>query len=94
MELKYGADGWSQWFEHGGVGCPCVGYYAQLVYAEYPFKAEAIVTGGLSWYWDSGYNPILRYRIRKPKGLALLQESLYRLNTVGNYEQTLIGVDR
>lgn len=34
---------------------------------------------GGSWTWGNGYNPVLRYRIRKPRGLTILEGLLENL---------------
>lgn len=91
MELKFNTDGWSQWFEHEyAPKAPSfvkVGMYLQYVGGN-GGVGEGFITQVERWQW------VKRFRIRKPKGLALLEESMYKLNTVGNYEQKLIGVDK
>ncbi len=69
---------WGPWIEHDGKGCPCLG---QVVHAVFKNGAELIgVAGsrtGASWTWalQNGV-PLVRYRIRKPRGLTILEELL------------------
>lgn len=81
---------WGPWIEHDGEGCPCVGMYAQAL-AEMEISAisrntkmvkvsdrvmEGIATEGGSWGMKEGFNRYLMYRIRKPKGLQILEALL------------------
>ena len=84
---------WGPWIEHSGKGCPCVGVYVQAL-AEMEISAisgntkmvkvsdrvmEGIATEGGSWGRQEGFNRYLRYRIRKPKGLQILEAILQDL---------------
>lgn len=79
---------WSDWIEHDGKGCPCKGEYAQFYYKDLlqpqnprrPDKiCEGIAYGDLSeksgWLWENAPRVlvIIRYRIRKPRGLTILE---------------------
>lgn len=68
---------WSEWIEHDGKGCPVVGRLVHIVYKRPAGKlfwsgaralsdgsAIGIATGGPSWFWGSGWNPVIRYRTR------------------------------
>lgn len=74
------SDEWGPWIEHDGKGCPCVGMYVHVVFnMSNDFIGVAGVsplfnmTNGGSWNWRAGFDPIIRYRIRKPRGLIILQ---------------------
>lgn len=80
---------WGPWIEHDGKGCPCVGMYVQAEHVNI-ILSEGIagLSDGKCWTygnkqdmvtWTIGSNgkrgiPVIRYRIRKPKGLTLLEE--------------------
>ena len=77
---------WGPWIEHDGKGCPCVGQYVQterLKKIENWVGSSAtivdgkftwgIARGGKSWFWENGWTRIIRYRIRKPRGLTVLE---------------------
>lgn len=83
------------WIEHDGNGCPCVGEYVQAVHDSeilrhtgsglvYGNVIEGIATGGKSWFWCSGYTHVMRYRIRKPKGLTILTDILREVERDGD----------
>lgn len=73
-------DEWTEWFQHDGKGCPCVGQVVQAFYrcedgSEVdpfgPFIAEG---DPLSWAWAvvsvmPWDFPVIRFRIRKPRAL-------------------------
>lgn len=71
---------WGPWKDHFGNGCPLpVGTIAELMYEDCIEISD--IKGGLSWYiTDPLYidgvivMPILAYRVKKPKGLAMLEE--------------------
>lgn len=80
---------WGPWIEHDGKGCPCVGQWVRAVeelrtgeFREHEFVAGS--GGGFSWDWQwsnrvvPGFGTyatrILRYRIRKPRGLTILED--------------------
>jgi len=80
-------DEWTEWFHHDGKGCPCVGKYVHVEYRNKidpnrwigtindiisECEAQFIALGSGSWFWVTGYNPIIRYRIRKPRALLEL----------------------
>lgn len=86
-------DEWSEWVEHDGSGCPCIGEYVQLEYDVevdatmwrgpsdaiiHGKRVEVIVRRGPlnSWNWRIGWARVIRYRIRKPKGLTILTNIL------------------
>ncbi len=78
------------WVQHDGKGCPCVGQIVHLVYegpvvfwngvSEYTLVSDrevvCIAHGGNSWFWETDANRIIRYRIRRPKGMAILNAIL------------------
>lgn len=80
---------WGPWIEHDGNGCPCRG---QIVMVEFDtgevagpavagckFSAYPGIPDG-SWRWSNAdifrIYRILRYRIRKPRGLTILESIL------------------
>lgn len=75
---------WTEWFQHDGKGCPCVGKMVQVevhgsrtgrIWFE---EGRAGSNGGHSWNWTNKSICILiiRYRIRRPKGMAILHQIL------------------
>lgn len=73
------------WIEHDGKGCPCIGAVVQSV--ERSGLMETHIAGGIGngqgrqWDWCAwrmlgGHSSrnIIRYRIRKPRGLTILEE--------------------
>ncbi len=81
---------WGPWIEHDGKGCPCRGQIVQVFYrngeSSTPFRA---LTKGPSflighsatdrWVWLPKPTDVIRYRIRKPRGLTILEELLVNL---------------
>lgn len=69
---------WGPWIEHDGRGCPCLGQYVQVQNRDRKGTWEGIAgsEGGLSWDWSNAFlfDPVIRYRIRKPRGLTILQD--------------------
>ncbi len=83
-------DEWGPWIEHDGKGCPCVGRVVMVaairnLLGEVWEQGPAIAQGGQSWFWAvTGLPPndtqqIIRYRIRKPRGLTILEGVLENL---------------
>lgn len=85
---------WGPWIEHDGKGCPCVGAYVHLeafgmgcflCVAGEDCRANGVDPSGPSsaWLWREGNHPVfqevVRYRIRKPRGLAILESLLENL---------------
>lgn len=79
---------WGPWIEHDGRGCSCVGCYVEVASVDQR-TARGIATGGFSWYYGDAANedtwersldnsflfiPIIRYRIRKPKAMTMIEE--------------------
>jgi hypothetical protein len=79
---------WGPWIEHDGQGCPCVGMVVHVVCrsgeqkvviaGEQCAKAGVSVNGIESaWVYSPhsifSRHEIIRYRIRKPKGLTILE---------------------
>ena len=79
---KFNKDGWTGWITHDGSGCPCVGMYTQTEHdhGDKVTLYEGMAKGLDSWYWsddwDRWFTKIIRYRIRKPKGLTMLENLL------------------
>lgn len=77
---------WGPWIEHDGKGCPCVGQVVHLV-LEDRFGCQAEFTGTprsrtlRSWDWSyfPTFRRVIRYRIRKPRGLTILEGLLENL---------------
>ena len=79
---------WGPWIEHGGGPNPAPG---QMVAVEFRpgWQTAFRVPGGKnpdcdhseiwSWYHDGELDDIIRYRIRKPRGLTILEELLTNL---------------
>ena len=89
------SDEWGPWVEHDGKGCPCLGKVVRVTYGkrrggpiynriEEVSETDAIeIADGLgSWTWKPGWNPIIRYRIRKPRALIDMIERAAELDRV------------
>jgi len=72
---------WGPWIDHDGDGCPCIGSYVNVIYLD-ENEEYGIAFGGGSWTYDDvdsyvtwcdGCEPIIHYRIRKPRAMKLLQ---------------------
>jgi hypothetical protein len=77
---------WSEWFLHDGRGCPCVGGFVHTISERetgrfFERRLIAAQNGGKSWDWSNypKYTRVIRYRIRKPKGLTILEGLLENL---------------
>ncbi|WP_133065807.1 hypothetical protein [Mameliella alba] len=73
---------WGPWIEHDGKGCPCAGAYVQAKFSN-GIALEGVVSGvgnqdhgQWDWQWAEKrcMARIIRYRIRKPRGLTILEE--------------------
>lgn len=78
------SDEWGPWIEHDGRGCPCVGMWVHRIYdrvavdvSDGVLKNEKIGrvknAASKSWFWTRRYARVIRYRIRKPRGLTILE---------------------
>jgi hypothetical protein len=84
---------WGPWIEHDGKGCPCVGKYAHWVFDGHSAREGSprchlinggkecvgFPAGGPSWFWNSPYLHVIRYRIRRPKALRELIDMVENL---------------
>ena len=86
---------WGPWIEHDGKGCPCVGEYAHLIFDRKIIRMCApgmikvsdnavmgIVDGDGPEWGEFSFLPtckVLRYRIRRPRGLTILQDLIENL---------------
>lgn len=71
---------WGPWVRHDGNGYPCPGAWVHLKFKSgvtdegragvFEFGDPEVV--GSSWHWGTGWDEIARYRIRKPRGLTIL----------------------
>lgn len=72
---------WGPWIEHDGRGCPCHG---KRVQAEFDVGTPRVIEGVVhcvknngQWDWELadryGLSRIIRYRIRKPRGMTILE---------------------
>jgi len=79
-------DEWGPWIDHDGASCPCVGMTVRVVAAngrdEIGFVTIRAAQAYTSmWIWSSipphwwGHR-VIRYRIRKPRGMAILEQAL------------------
>lgn len=86
------SDEWGPWVEHDGTGCPCIGFYVHVSRLAAPDKeviagAECIRNGVdpnsilSAWVWEELTRPndVMRYRVRKPRGLTILEGLLENL---------------
>ena len=78
-------DEWGPWIEHDGTECPCVGEWVQAAmsgpqHARWShgtfFRGiwEGRARGVNCWVYGSNHMQVVRFRIRKPRGLAILEE--------------------
>jgi hypothetical protein len=71
-------DEWSDWIRHDGKGCPCRGHWVDTHWSDNEFlEGVAGSNSGDGWDWQK--EPLLhviRYRIRKPRGMAILEALL------------------
>lgn len=75
---------WGPWIEHDGKGCPCVGMYVQVDghcgWWGNIKREEGIVRASAIPCWEiihPEHGPeVIRYRIRKPRGMQTLTEIL------------------
>lgn len=77
-----GGEEWGPWIEHDGKGCPVpIGTVCHVVWLG-GVETVKPIEGSKAWLWSSldksGWSdfhvPIIRYRIRKPRGLTILEE--------------------
>lgn len=77
---------WSDWIEHDGTCVPVMdGEFYHAIYEdgdeEFAVQGgDGLIASGAaykcdngSWLWLEPYEPIIRYRIRKPRGLTILE---------------------
>lgn len=94
MKLQFNRDGWTDWIQHDHKGCPVVGYYVRLETeclvesfpAHYRKVGPKVLEGvprklsGKSWCGgNKDYTKVVRYKVRKPKGLQSLQDILEKI---------------
>lgn len=82
------SDEWGPWQLHDGKGCPCRGAFGQFVFADIlaryrvehvlEARAHGDVSERSAWLWENAADVlvIIRYRIRKPRGLTILENLL------------------
>ena len=94
---------WSQWHVHDGKGCPVVGQYVQCetdrdidettpdVRVLKPRLAEYIPkrVDAPSWVGKSNFAQVVRYRVRKPRGLKILEKVLQDLPAPTKTKETV-----
>ena len=73
---------WGPWIEHDGCGCPVPnGTVVHVVYESGQEIIASVSANGRPdclnpWVWVLGYQNIIRYRIRKPRGMIILESIL------------------
>ena len=84
----------SDWIEHDGKGCPCFGQWVAVWHEGMSgivleIEGRAGQDGGESWDWrkfgaisknGKRITKIIRYRIRKPRGLTILENLVASLD--------------
>ena len=70
---------WGPWAEHDGMGCPCVGMYVEVDHETGSGLIIPRVSGECGWNGLPYESNVIRYRIRKPKGLQILEAILQDL---------------
>lgn len=79
------AEEWGPWIEHDGKSCPCVGQCGKVEYNDplHTVFGPTVFTGRPeAWQWDyfaEHWCKVIRYRIRKPRGLTILEGLLEHL---------------
>lgn len=85
MNWKFNKDGWTDWIEHDGKGCPCVGWWVdtranrpgRCVNTGVVTDAKEYLAVGKLRSWSRSNHPyfvmVVKYRIRKPKGAEMLE---------------------
>jgi hypothetical protein len=75
------SDEWSDWIEHDGGVCPCVGQFIHAVFDQWHPLEYRGFAAGFHDAWVHDVPPaarrkgrVIRYRIRKPRGLTMLEE--------------------
>jgi hypothetical protein len=79
----FNEDGWTDWQQHDGKGCPCVGWWVEFEAGE-PDLGQVKMSGTLTpargtrgWvnsdYRNRNTYVVIRYRVRKPKGAEMLE---------------------
>lgn len=83
---------WSNWIEHDGKGCPpgVIGRFIHAVgtQAECEFRCLPGDEKWKGWYWsyrgrpcgDGVWDPVIRYRIRRPRGMEVLDSILTEID--------------
>lgn len=87
---------WGDWIEHDGNGCRCVGEWVHAVGHVDVWgniiEEEGICEKGGEVNWSlvhPVYGPaVIRYRIRKPKGLTILTDILREVENTKQPEYT------
>ena len=71
---------WGPWIEHDGrPATNLVGYWV-MVEVEYgggfreTSECRVLHGNGGSWTWSPGFTRAIRYRIRKPRGLTMMED--------------------
>lgn len=71
---------WGPWITHDGKGCPCVGEWVEVEFDDNRPNAEGRATkscgnpdSGWDWANVMQVSVFIRYRIRKPLGLTMLE---------------------
>lgn len=74
---------WGPWIEHDGKGCPCRGMWVECQFDDLRPNIEGVargddVDGTCGWYWRNKNRVavFVRYRVRKPRGLKILEQLL------------------
>lgn len=76
---------WGPWIEHDGKGCPVKnGVIVHCVYNTGEERIVAVSANGFpdidnAWVFREDMESIIRYRIRKPKGMKILESLLENL---------------
>ena len=76
---------WGPWIEHSGKGCPLPnGTFVNAIYCDGTEIYGMVEANGRplrynAWVWSEWGGNVIRYRIRKPKGLQILEALLQEL---------------
>jgi hypothetical protein len=78
-----GQDEWGPWIEHDGRGCPVpngtiVQVFEQCAALGLIGPNVGVSMSGNSWIWQNfpEFTKVICYRVRKPRGMAILEQAI------------------
>ena len=73
------------WIDHDGTGVPPYGEYLRAEFGDGRVLEGIVPRQPVhgSWGWLDGYEHVIRYRIRKPRGMSILTDILSEVERDG-----------